>query len=328
MTLLRLPAEILLLIVRLLGSEFFRRDTRRLTVSKWWYELAQPVLLRDLQFSPRSLSRFLRADISSLVHRHTRTVNIPFEGIQGRREILSASLECREKVISAWTTNVANDLTSLAAILQDCRNLHSLKLKPRSKWRAQTVFVQTFFSSAALIPLLSVGHLTSLDLDTISTGIDGASSRPAAHLCEDISALLPTLRRLRCRMRKICPRILSPPGDGTLSTLEEVIINLNLGDLCHQAPSQQAYRCGVFAHGIPSTWKAEMESGATDLVNRMAAPRVVRVLSRAFPGPQMECFDAITQRRRMLSPRAPWDADGDEVMDDGIRRVLRNPTST
>ncbi|KAH7268804.1 hypothetical protein B0J15DRAFT_233003 [Fusarium solani] len=313
MNLLQLPTEILLLILRLLGPGFFHHDTRRLMVSKWWYELARLVLLRDLQFSAKSLPRFLRTDMSSLVHQHTRTIDIAFDGVQDRRAVLSASPDVRERMVSDWTTNVANDLTSLAAILQDCRNLRSLKLKPRPKWRARSVFLRTYFSSDALVPLLSVSHLTCLEFDTVCTGIGGASSRPGSHICENISALLPTLRRLRCRMRKICPRILKPPGEGTISSLEEVIINLNLGDLSQHALPQHSYRCGIFVPGLSSTWKADMELGAKELVNRMATPRVVKVLSRSVPGPQMECFDAIAQRRMMLAPGAAWEVDGEVV---------------
>ncbi|KAI8664554.1 hypothetical protein NCS55_00964700 [Fusarium keratoplasticum] len=315
MNLLLLPTEILLLILRLLGPAFFRCDTRRLMVSKWWYDLARLVLLRDLEFSAKSLPKFFRADMSSLVHQHTRTVNIAFDGIQDRKAVLSASPDVREKMVSDWTTNVANDLTSLAAILQDCRNLRSLKLEPRPNWRARSVFLRTWFSSDALVSLLSVAHLTCLEFDAVCTGIGGASSRPGSHICEDISALLPTLRRLRCRMRMICPRILKPPGEGTISSLEEVIINLNLGDLSPHAPLQHSYRCGIFVPGLASTWKEDMESAAKELANRMATPRVVKVLSRSVPGPQMECFDAIAQRRMMLAPDAAWEADGEEVVE-------------
>jgi hypothetical protein len=114
-------------------------------------------------------------------------------------------------------------------------------------------------------------------------------------------------------MRKICPRILKPPGEGTISSLEEVIINLNLGDLSQHALPQHSYRCGIFVPGLSSTWKADMELGAKELVNRMATPRAVKVLSRSVPGPQMECFDAIAQRRMMLAPGAAWEVDGEVV---------------
>ncbi|UPK92912.1 hypothetical protein LCI18_003847 [Fusarium solani-melongenae] len=315
MNLLHLPTEVLLLVLRLLGPEFFRHNTRRLMVSKWWYDLAMQILLRDLEFTAKSLPKFLRADMSSLVHQYTRTVNIAFDGVQDRKAVLSATQEARERMVSDWTTNVANDLTSLASILKDCGNLRSLKLEPRPRWRSRSVFLRTWFSSDALVSLLSVAHLTCLEFDAVCTGIGGVSSRPGSHICEDISALLPTLRRFRCRMRNICPSILKPPGEGTISKLEEVIINLNLGDLSLQSPLQHSYRCGIFVAGSSSTWKADMESGAKELVDRMAAPRVVRILSRAVPGPQMEFYDAIARRRMLLAPSAAWEADGEEVVE-------------
>ncbi|KAJ3460111.1 hypothetical protein MRS44_010978 [Fusarium solani] len=222
MNLLQLPTEILLLILRLLGPGFFHHDTRRLMVSKWWYELARLVLLRDLQFSAKSLPRFLRTDMSSLVHQHTRTVDIAFDGVQDRSAVLSASPDVRERMVSDWTTNVANDLTSLAAILQDCRNLRSLKLKPRPKWRARSVFLRTYFSSDALVPLLSCAA--------------------------------PHASTIAVSNEKICPRILKPPGEGTISSLEEVIINLNLGDL----PSMP---CLSTLTGAESSYPAYLQRG-------------------------------------------------------------------
>ncbi|KAI8716923.1 hypothetical protein NCS52_00986900 [Fusarium sp. LHS14.1] len=321
MNLLQFPTEILFIIFRLLGSAFFRRDTQRLTVSKSWYEIARSVLFRDLQFSARSLPRFLKADMSSLVHQHTRTINIAFEGVQYHRALSTASPSVQENVVTEWNTNVGNNLTSLASILQDCRNLHVLKLGPRPQWRAPRAISQALFSSDALVSLLSVGNLTCLEFDTISTGILSATSHRRSDICEVIRKLLPTLRRLRCRMRKICPRILMHREEGQLLRLEEVIINLNLGDVSQYASPQQSYPCGIFVSGPPAAWKAEMESAAKDLVDRMATPRVVRVLSRSGSSPQTECFDAIAQRRMMLAPGAAWDADGEEVVETAADEV-------
>ncbi|EEU38824.1 uncharacterized protein NECHADRAFT_83113 [Fusarium vanettenii 77-13-4] len=315
MNLLQLPTEILLIILRLKGSAFFRRNIRRLVVSKSWYELARLVLLQDLQLSAKSLPKFLKADMSSLVHQHTRTVKVAFDVVRDRWAVSSGSRHVWRIVVTDWTTNVDNDLTSLASILQGCSNLRSLKLRPRPRPRPLGMISQTWLSSDALVSLLSVGHLTCLEFDTVSTGLRSTTSHRRSDICEVIRALLPTLRRLRCRMRKICPRILLPPEEGPLLSLEEVIINLNLGDPTSHDPPQHAYRCGIFVSGSPATWKAEMESGAKDLVDRMATPRVVRVLSRSPSGPQTECFDAIAQRRMMLAPSAAWDADGEEVVE-------------
>ncbi|RSL69575.1 hypothetical protein CEP53_002204 [Fusarium sp. AF-6] len=320
MSLLQFPTEVLLLILRLLGAAFFRDDIRRLMVSKLWYELARPILLEDLVFSEQSLQKFLNLDMSSLVHQHTRTVNFALDGVQDDRGVATASRHKQQYILAQWVANVGEDLISLASILQDCKNLRSVELKPGPKWLVTWVMSRTWFLPNALISLLNVGHLTCLEFDTISTGIGGPSRgtggpsyRETFHLCDNINALLPTLRRLRCRMRKICPRVLIPPGDDTLSNLEEVIINLNLNDPNRRTPLQHSHRCGIFESGSPRRWITDMEAGAKELVKRMTTPRVVRILSCPRSGDEMESFDAIARRRMKLATGAAWDADGKEV---------------
>ncbi|KAG6309625.1 hypothetical protein E4U44_006631, partial [Claviceps purpurea] len=95
MSLLRLPPEIVLSIFRLLGSAFFRRDVRRLLVSKWWYELAWPVFLQDVKFRAGSLERFILAsksvDLLHLIRKNVRTVKLVLNGFEEWHFILSAS---------------------------------------------------------------------------------------------------------------------------------------------------------------------------------------------------------------------------------------------
>jgi hypothetical protein len=59
MALMRLPSELLLLILESLGPKFFREDVGRLTISKKWLDLAWGVYARDLQLTESSLGKFI-----------------------------------------------------------------------------------------------------------------------------------------------------------------------------------------------------------------------------------------------------------------------------
>ncbi|KAM0421358.1 hypothetical protein ACHAPT_010893 [Fusarium lateritium] len=308
MHLLQLPPEILLLILRLLGSEFFRGDARRLHVAKSWYDLARPILLRNLEFSAQSLEKFLATDDAPLIQKHTRTIKIRLNGFRDWESVPEDLPRLRRRALADWSFDLHNNVTALAAILQDCTNLGRVEFHARQERRIWNVVRREYLTSASLARLLSVGHLTCLEVDTAGSGFCESNKRFRSHICDDISALLPTLRRLRCRMRRICPKILVPPEDGPFANLEEVIINLSLTEL----PSERSRRCGNFPTGSVR-WMKELELGAQALVKKMETPRVVRILSYGFAGSGIESFDAITQRRMILTPGDAWDADGQEM---------------
>lgn len=84
----------------------------------------------------------------------------------------------------------------------------------------------------ALNRLLSVQCVMVLDLS--SSTLDRGGLLPITegqfHVCTRISALLVTLRRLRLRMRALCPEALKPPQHVTKLNITEVLVNLSLWD--------------------------------------------------------------------------------------------------
>lgn len=62
MSFLRLPPELLFLILSHLDSDFFAQDLGRLSVSKQWYSWASQVMVRDLHLTSRMLISFMRDD--------------------------------------------------------------------------------------------------------------------------------------------------------------------------------------------------------------------------------------------------------------------------
>ncbi|GAB0132219.1 hypothetical protein EsDP_00000661 [Epichloe bromicola] len=322
MPLHRLPPEILLYILRLLGSAFFRQDARRLTVSKRWFQHARPVLLQDLDFSAQSLGRFVLActeEGMTLFHAKSRQ--------DGDTE--SSRFDIR--VIESWTAELNECMAALASMLQKCTGLRLLKLEARPELHDSLVGMQRrdYLLASPLASLLSISCLTCLEIDTAGTNLIGQIHTPRTHICVIIREKLPNLRRLRYRSSSICPSILDASENKSLLTLEDVLINLSLSemsspDTSHRYPS----RCGYTPGASFPRLREDMESRATELVRMIRTPRIVRILSPTFPALSMHSFDALKGRRMHLPSAAPWDADGEEVKEMAVVQDPFDPDSS
>ncbi|KAG6079156.1 hypothetical protein E4U16_001212 [Claviceps sp. LM84 group G4] len=331
MSLLRLPPEIVLSIFRLLGSAFFRRNVRRLLVSKWWYELAWPVFYQDLRFRAGSLERFILAsksvDLLYSIRKNVRTVKLVLNGFEDWHSVLSASnaagsTELDLQIVDTWTSKVNGHVASLADILQHCTGLRLLKVEARPETHPLQLNLQRrdYLAPSPLASLSSLSQLTCLEIDTAGTRLMDDNDAPKVHLCSKIRTIFPTLRRLRCRMNSICPTIFDVSAGSLPLALEDFIVNLSLSDI---RGSDTSYRYPSRCEALPADnfprLKTDMESGAKKLVPLMKNPRIVRVLSHTFPGMKLHSFDVLIGRRMEIKPNAPWDADEEE-------KVLDEPT--
>ncbi|KAG7285440.1 hypothetical protein NEMBOFW57_010067 [Staphylotrichum longicolle] len=247
MGIFQLPVELLFHILNYLGAQFFRQDTRRLTVSKSWYGLAWKVLLRDLQFTARSLRQFTH-DHALLTQSqpYITTVKIYLEATP-RSPAQSRTDQITNPSPSDEWSQTATSLTRLSTTLHRGPALRSLTLRARALDLPQHREYLTATSLCTLLcfPPASVFHLTTLDIDTATSHIhqssspledDDGSNDGDTHLCHAINTLLvssPSLRRLRCRMESVCPALLAPPASAGAPLhhhLEEVIVNLSLAE--------------------------------------------------------------------------------------------------
>ncbi|POR36098.1 Uncharacterized protein TPAR_03716 [Tolypocladium paradoxum] len=330
MSLHRLPPEILLHILRLLGSSFFRQDVRRLLVCRWWCRLARPVLLQDLDLTATSLEAMVNASgrrgMVDSIKNHVKTVSIGFDGFEDWPSAQTGSehAEIDFRVVTMWTYHLNVSLDSLGRTLRQCTKLQSLRLEARPELHDPQLGLQErdYLLGRGLVSLLSLSHLTCLEFDTAGTSLVDATTY--LHLCHEIHSRLPTLRRLRCRMRRLCPHLLDPPpvSAPTLG-LEDLIVNLSLSET---SSSDTSYRYPICCRlgpvslrkGFPRL-QADMELKARELVRVMKNPRIVRVVSHTFPSLEMRSFDALTGRRMRLPPAAAWDADGEEVEEESVQ---------
>ncbi|KAK3946082.1 hypothetical protein QBC46DRAFT_370781 [Diplogelasinospora grovesii] len=330
MLLLQLPMELLLYILSYLGPESFRQDIRRLTISRRWYDFAWQIFVRDLQLTASSLIRFTEDEAVLMRSQpHITTIKLSFEGFEedprpltqtDRRGIMPCDTDV--DAVNEWTAQLNSSLANLAAMLQQCPGLRCLKLKAGPERPELGLLRRGYLMVKPLADLLSVCHLTSLEFDTAGCcyPLSHQAGDSSIHLCCSINSLLPSLRRLRCRMNSICESLLEPPTthDKPLD-LEEVIVNLSLSELSDTVTS---YRYPDRCQSVPGETflqlKEAIESQATRLACELRNPRMVRVISHKLPSLGIYAFDAVAGQRIRLETNTQWDADG-VVVDEGDR---------
>ncbi|KAL2257939.1 hypothetical protein VTK26DRAFT_8941 [Humicola hyalothermophila] len=288
MALLELPPEILFLILSNLGSEFFTQDLGRLTVSKKWYPWAWKVMVRDLRFTSKTLIWFVE------------------EGLFARSQPMawgsSPARACRSNS-HRRTAQLNLALSRLAAGLRKCRKLHSLTVMARSE-RFEDGGGRSYLLIKPLADLLSLQHLTSLEVDTLGSRAMTWKSTSGIHLCQSINALLPSLRRLRCRMDFMCGLLLALPNQTTPLDLEEVIINVSSSWPDDESIVRQYPRYCLTATSDADLGDA-MIAQASKLPPRIRSPRIIWVIYRLL-GRFERVFDAVSGERYPIPSRRSW----------------------
>ncbi|KAK2753265.1 hypothetical protein FQN54_007956 [Arachnomyces sp. PD_36] len=115
-------------------------------------------------------------------------------------------------------------------------------------------------------------------------------------------------------MRHICPNALRPSENCDTRQLKlklnELIVNLSLANESPEITSATySQRCNTPGGGFPQP-RTEIEEQARMLIEQMAYPRTVRVLSHKFPSLELQSLDVLTGKRMTLSDGAAWDEDG------------------
>jgi hypothetical protein len=225
-------------------------------------------------------------------------------------------------VVEQWTARLNSSIFCLGAILRPCAQLRHYKLEARPEHHepGHGLVPRAYLAAPALISLLSVGHLTTLHIDMGGTYFTRLP-RPSdgIHLCSTVNTLLPTLRRIRCRMCSICDDLLEPPAGDKRLCLEEVIINLSLSELSDFYTSYR-YPTGCWpVSGETASFqqlRSSVERQVRTPATRLENPKMVRVLSHTFPALQVYAYDALADQRILLASDAPWNADGEVAEED------------
>ncbi|KAH8782747.1 hypothetical protein F5883DRAFT_637022 [Diaporthe sp. PMI_573] len=159
------------------------------------------------------------------------------------------------------------------------------------------------YPSGCRLPLLgqvfksfaSLSQLTSLEINlgTVFLG------ERLPDVCGPISQLIPNLKRLRCRLPRLCNDLLdTSPGE-----LEELIIGINASE---EGPRPNHCSQASAYYGTP---RSSLETRLLQFAASMRHPKTVRLIHNIRNSSKTYAFDAIKNRRLLLASTA-WDADG------------------
>lgn len=112
-------------------------------------------------------------------------------------------------------------------------------------------------------------------------------------------------------MHKICSEVFKfeEQGNDAKFRLEEVIINLSLvGESSRTSAAGHATNCAVYGD-MNSTWTFKRRARA--LVERMARPRMVRLLKQEDRGFRLRAYDVLTGKSVTLRENADWDEEAE-----------------
>lgn len=175
--------------------------------------------------------------------------------------------------------------------------------------------LHNYLSLSTMQALLSMQNLSILVLD-LPVGIRAAPGKRGdnCNICPAISALLPSFQTLHLRMHSICVDALKPRGSNQSLRLREVVINLSrFENLLRITGASHSTRCGVPSRGGSPRLKADMCRQAEALADRMAFPRVVRILTHSPHTLSVQSLDVLRGKTMRLGEGAAWNEDGKVV---------------
>lgn len=220
-----LPPELLTIILRYVGASELRRTTAcGLPVCKWWYRLAEPILLEDLSLSSRQLLEIPRHRIEVSKHR-TQHMTIDVSLVKGDEVLVPCDLE------NPWDTVLTRRLNELNTWIKECSRLQSLSLRIQHDMSPEEV---TFCESlgswelGAFANALWTPKLSSLKLDTL-----GAWVIVDERLCTEIARRIPSLRSVWLQLHTFCPEVLCfdeylEQGSYPPPKIEKIVISLSV----------------------------------------------------------------------------------------------------
>ncbi|KAI9875686.1 MAG: hypothetical protein M1830_008114 [Pleopsidium flavum] len=334
MPLLALPPEILLSVLQFVGANEFCEQLDRLLVCKRWYWFAQRVILEELQLSAKALKHFSPASVrlgdhlqANLKHLSIRLTGFEDWGSLKRPDDAEyIGYGNGQSHMDEWTNDLNKRLTSLAAMLPDFTKLRSVSFEAFHEFDAAHPYTPHRdylwnVSVASLAAKVPTNRLTTLVLDTCGSSMISREKRGEqyehAHICPVIAQHLVTLRRVRLRMRSICPDILRlSPDDGAVR-IETLVINLSLQDPDGRTMAvRYARNCSSSVGREGWNLHTDLVKAAKSAATQMPKQRLLRVICHKVPSLQLAAVNCVTGTKALLVEGADWEDEGDSDPDD------------
>ncbi|KAL3457429.1 hypothetical protein BJX64DRAFT_17754 [Aspergillus heterothallicus] len=309
MALHKLPPELVYTILRFVGSHELRKhNARYLLVCKWWYALAEPILYEDLAITANDLlyaPKSAQAKLASHASRLTLYAN-------GPKEWVNDSERLNEHL---------NVLLSQAPCLRTFALRAALHFDLTQPLSPSQHYVSNW-SPAPLLDGLSISRILNLEIDT-----HGSNFSDDIHICPEFARLIPSLRSLRLRMRKICPEALQLRHQdiGRPVRLQSLIINLSLlepGSL--SSGSSRHCQRFISTQGLFD----QMIVASTRIAREVPSLVTVRVLGQKYSSLDTLVHNCLTGRKMILPQEGQWDWSDDGRLDREDGQISNREPST
>lgn len=324
MPLQALPIEIVCMIFRVVGSQ---QLLKTILVCKWWHNIAVPIALEDIVLSADSLIA-LPKEAHVKIATYVRRISIVLYGAGDELAKHNRKLSEKTPTNVEWSDALVHRLVKFRELLPQCNSLDFFSLSLRTPWNPSNPMAipddyLSLWSPTKLIDVFQATNLSHLVIDTCGSEIQD-------HACPAIALEISSLRSIRLRMRKICPRVLSLQATQdsrqnalaqsaheqrkepvALAKLESIIINLSRIDNGRRSTAYSQH-CTETKRG----WELfdDMVIAASETANEFPTLQVVRVLCHKHPWTRMVSKDCISGTKMLISD----DIDGDwDWSDDG-----------
>jgi hypothetical protein len=167
------------------------------------------------------------------------------------------------------------------------------------------------WSISGLLGSIPASRISDLVLDICGSETEDDHTS-GHHMCPNLASLIPSLRTVRLRMRKICPRIFEFPSDPEHnSRLESLIVNISLRE--HDIRilySGYSSHCETYRDGWDLYF--EMIEAATTAIPKLPKIKVMKLISHKDLETETVSHDCITGRRAIIAEKGyrDWDNDG------------------
>lgn len=292
MPLQNLPVEVLCTILHFVGSDSLRKqEACCLLVSKSWYKLAEPVLLKDLVLNANQLRQ------------------IPEKALEKLTFFLQRLTIDMEHTPDWHTDDELND--GFSQLLPRCVRLTAFALRAPSHFDPDKPLapVTKYLGSWSPIGLFDTLHLSTISDLVIDTC--GSEFQRGVHICPRIALKIPSLRSIRLRMHNICPRVLELAHE---SKIESIIINLSLKE-------HDRFHAGFSRHCTEPKSAYDLYDdfviAGTNVAKSQPSIKMLRILCHKHPYLEMVTRDCINGTRMILSDNSEdWGDDGFPDLDE------------
>jgi len=154
--------------------------------------------------------------------------------------------------------------------------------------------------------------LTTLVLDICGSSLIPYDERgeqyEPTHICPVIAQHLVTLRRVRLRMRNICPDILQLSPDDGAFRIETLVLNPSLQDTDGRTMSARyARNCSSSVGREGWDLHTDLLKAGKSAATQMPKQRLLRVLSHKIPSLRLAAVDCVTGTKTLLAEGADWE---------------------